>query len=863
MFGRKKALSNVDVTEIGGTSAQRKPGIDLDKQIQDFSGDVGTMEISKKKKVKAANGKTAKQSKSKAARIKAIEVPKTVQQSIPYKKVYVNGIIEPDTNLFTKCYRLTDANFRTATQEAQTEMYFAYGDLLNYFSPDVRPQFMIFNRSIDREKFAEDTLLKEREDEFNPLRQDMNKVLLSKISEGQSNIVQEKYLVVTVKADNIELANGTFSRVDGEVSAYLKKINSASTSPMTLQERLELLYNIYNQDTDMPFFKKMNIDGTESRTFDLEWMHYLGLTTKDIIGPSSLSFRTSDSFRVGDKYARALYLKNLPTQLSAEVLTDIADIPCNAITSIHFAPMRQDEGIKLVRNQMLEINRNMAEAAKRAAKSGLTADMVSPDLMQAKKDADKAYDDITVRDQKTILMTVVMTIFADDMDDLDKYTKMAQNNAEKHLCTLLKLNSQQERGFASCLPLGNNQIWANRLMNTESAALFIPFESQELVQPGGIYYGVNATSRNLIMINRLRGQNSNGLILGMSGSGKSFSAKQEMTQVFLSNEENEILVVDPQAEYRPLCEALGGQVIRIAPSSDTHINPFDLDVTEDRKNGDDPVTIKSDQICSICSSAIGGHLGLNPIQTSVIDRCVRSLYEKYLEHMDMLKQQGSTITCDRAACPTFKDFYQLLSRQPEPEAEYLRIALEKYCMGSYDTFAYQTNVDTNNRFVVYDIRDIKTGMQEMGMQVCLNDIWNRTINNRTRGKRTWIYIDELYVLTQSTLSARMLMYMWKQFRKYGGVPTGITQNVEDLLTNRESRGIMNNSSFILMLNQSADDRQEIGAMLHISEAQLDYIKNADSGQGLIYTGRAIVPFVNKFPKGSKLYDVMTTNPSDG
>lgn len=255
-------------------------------------------------------------------------------------------------------------------------------------------------------------------------------------------------------------------------------------------------------------------------------------------------------------------------------------------------------------------------------------------------------------------------------------------------------------------------------------------------------------------------------------------------------------------------------------------------------------------------------MGLNPIQTSVIDRCVRMLYEPYLEHMDTLKQSGSAVTCDGAACPTFKDFYNLLSRQPEPEAEYLRVALEKYCIGSYDTFSYKTNVDTNNRFVVYDIRDIKTGMQEMGMQICLNDIWNRTITNLTRGKRTWIYIDELYVLTQSELSARMLMYMWKQFRKYGGIPTGITQNVEDLLTNRESRALINNSPFILMLNQSSDDRREIGAMLHISEAQLDYIKNADSGQGLIYTGRAIVPFINHFPRNSKLYDLMTTNPND-
>lgn len=608
MFGPKKRQPGKDVTEISKASSQ-KAGTDIDKQIQDFSGDVGKMEFDKKKEAKEKGldrGRTKRTKKTKQNRIRSIQVPKTVQQSIPYKRVYINGMMEPENGIFTKSYRLTDANFRTTTQEAQDEMYFAYGDLLNYFSPDMRPQLVIFNRSIDKEKFKEETLFAEQDDIYNGLRKDLNQVLLSKISEGQSNIVQEKYLVVSVKAENIETAFGTFSRIDGEVSARIKAINEASTDPMELQERLEVLYNIYNQDTEVPFFKKMNIDGNEARSFDIEWMHQLGLTTKDIIGPSSMTFE-NDYFRLGDKFGRALFLKNLPTQLSAEVLTDIANIPCNAITSVHFSPMRQDEAIKLVRNQMLEINRNMAEAAKRAAKAGLGADLVSPDLMQSKKDADKAYDDITVRDQKTILMSVVVTVFADDMEDLDKYTKMAQNNAEKHLCTLMKLNSQQERGFQSCLPLGNNKIWANRLMNTEAAALFIPFESQELVQAGGNYYGVNATSRNLIMINRLKGQNSNGLILGMPGSGKSFSAKLEMTQVFLSSDKNEIFVIDPQAEYRPLCESLGGQVIRIAPGSDTHINPFDMDISKD-KTSDDPVTVKSDYICSICENAIGGHI---------------------------------------------------------------------------------------------------------------------------------------------------------------------------------------------------------------------------------------------------------------
>lgn len=863
-----------DMTEIGKGTAAKKAGVTIEEQIDELSGDIGRMEYEKQaisgkgagdespEKKKKKNSATSHLKKSKKEAIKALSIPKTVQQSIPYKKVYANGIIEAESGLFSKCYRLTDANFRTATQEAQEEMYFAYGDLLNYFTPDVRPQIVVFNRAVDRDQFKRDTLLTESSDGYDHLRGDINKIMLDKISEGQNSYTQEKYLVVSVKAENIEVAAGTFSRIDGEVSSRIKAINEHTTDPMELRERLELLYNIYNQDTDIPFFRKMNIDGCEARSFDIEWMHQLGLTTKDVIGPNSMRFE-DNYFKIGDKFGRSLFLRNLPTQLSAEILTDIANVPCSALVSTHFAPIRQDEAVKLVRDQMLEVTRNMSESAKRQAQKGLTsAEFLPPDLVQSKRDSDKFYEDLTVRDQKAFLMTVVVTIFADDMEDLDKFTKMAQNNADKHLCSLAKLTAQQERGLTSSLPLGTNRVWADRLMNSESAALFIPFESQEMVQPHGLYYGVNATSRNLIIINRLKGQNSNGMILGMSGSGKSLTAKMEMTQVFLTDKKNEIFVIDPQAEYRPLCKQLGGQVIRIAPGSDTHINPFDMDINNDGKDSDDPVTVKSNYICSICESAIGGHYGLNPVQVSVIDRCVRILYEPYLEYMDEQQRLGRNITCDKDKCPTFRDFYNLLAKQPEPEAEYIRLAIEKYCVGSYNTFAFKTNVETDNRFIVYDIRDIGTGMREMGMQVCLNDIWNRTIANKARGVRTWVYIDELYVLTQSENCARFLMYIFKQIRKYGGAPTGITQNVEDLLSNRESRGILNNCDFILMLNQSSEDRTEIGAMLHISEAQLNYIKNAESGRGLIYTGRGIVPFINRVPQDLELYKTISSNPNE-
>lgn len=877
LFGRKKTDSGIqeEVTKIpsGGKQAgfKKKSGDAQEKHMGDF----GTMDMPKPKTETAApepakapgnkrKTKTAKKKslKGRKDRIAALKVPKSSQDTIPYDRVYKNGIFQSEGSLYTKTYELTDANFKTATQDHQDQMYYAYGDLINYFQPDVRPQFTIFNTKIDKDAFREYTLYQDKQDGYDEYRHAMNEVLEDKISEGQNNIVQKKFLTVGVSAENIQVAANVFSRVDTEIAPKIKEINEADTMPMTLVKRLGLLHEIYNQSATTPFYKKMEIGGEKVETFNVSHMLDMGLTTKDLIAPMDIQFY-DDYFVIDDKLGRALSMRLYPTQLSADIMTDIASVPCTTLTSVHFSPMRQDEAIKLVRNQMLEVTRGMAQSAEKKAKKGLSSEFVPIDLKQQKEDADKAYDDFTVRNQKSILMTLVCVVFADTYDELENYTKMVQNNAEKHLCIMNKLNGQQESGLASAVPLGVNRIYADRMVNTEAAALFIPFEAQEMNEPHGLYYGVNATSHNLVILNRMEAQNANGLIIGKSGSGKSFAAKMEMAQAFLKSESNEVFVIDPQAEYKPLCEALGGQVIRIAPGSDTHINPFDMDLeyaSNGDGTGDDPVTVKSDYISALCEAAVGGNYGLNPVQESVIDRCVRMIYGPYIEHMDNLRRSGSTITCDRDRTPTLKDFYNVLRRQPEPDADYIRIAMEKYCEGSYDTFAYKTNVDTNRRFITYDISDIGTGLKEMGMQVCLEDIWNRTVANRKRKIRTWIFIDEFYLLTQSETCARHLMFIYKQARKFGGVPTGITQNVEDMLTNRESRAIINNCHLIQMLNQSDADRKEIGSILHISDAQLDFIKNAQSGHGLIWYGGALLPFGNDFPAENRMFGLLSTKP---
>lgn len=784
-----------------------------------------------------------------------MKIHRTAQESVPYINVYKNGIIETSYNHYSKSYLLHDVNFNTATDDEQWTIFEHYESLLNMFGPEVKAEITIFNRNVDKEKFRREVLLKMRGDGLDKYRIQNNEILESKMSEGKNNVIHEKYLTLNIEADDIDTAVKTFSRLDGEVNTFVKKINGVDTSPLSLEDRLGIIHEIYNPNAEIRFNTKAKIDGNPAKTFDLAWLRKQGITTKDIVAPDSLSFNT-DHFIMGDKYGRVMFIDNLPTYLSTDILTDITDISCNMLTSVHYESLRQDVSMKMVKNQMTNINSNVIDAQKKAAKSGYSPDLISPELLRSQDEADKIMSDVTSKNQKMFLVTVVIAFFADSLDELNKLTKTLQTVTSKYLCNLRKLNYQQEAAFATALPLATNELAVQRLLTTESAAVFMPFSAQELSQSNGMYYGLNAVSRNLILFNRINSKNANGVILGTPGSGKSFSAKREMINVIL-NTNDDIYVIDPEREYAPLAALFGGEVVRIAAGSKTYINPLDMDL--DYADDDDPITLKSDFIGSLCETIIGGRYGLSPIQKSVIDRCVRLVYNPYLEHLNKLNRQ---VTCDRDATPTLDDFYQLLLAQPEPEAQNIALALELYCRGSLDTFAHRTNVNTNSRFVIYDIKDIGSGMKEMGLQVCLNDIWNKIISNKKKGKRTWFYIDEFYLLTQTDSSARFLQQIYKRARKWAGIPTGITQNVEDLLSSKEARGVINNCDFILMLNQSPLDRAELGAMLNISPTQMSYITNSDAGQGLLYTGKFIIPFIDQFPKNNDLYRAMTTKPDE-
>lgn len=817
-------------------------------------------QVTKPKKAKAKNREVAEVSGMSIKNAKKIKIPKSVQQSIPFANVYKDGEIELEEGVFSKTYYIEDTNFKIESQEKQEELFFLYGDLINTFGADVGVEVSIYSQTIHKSIFLNKIKMKARRDNLNKYREEMNEILSMKMDEGRNNLQKVRYITLTIIADDIKEAKMIFSRLDTEISSAIKKITNVPARPLTLEERMTMLYNIYNQGIDQPLVQESIVGGRKIKSFDITTINKMGLSVKDVIAPEQLTFN-ANYFTMGDKYARTLVLSDLPSYLNCDLMPDISSVPCNMITSVHFTSIRQDKALKALKNQLINIGSNVVDAQKRATKNGYSAELISPELMGAQNEARALIDDLTTRNQKLYEVTCIITHFADDIEQLDKDTSSIQTAVAKHLCRAIPLTYQQEYGFNSSLPLGTNKVSVNRMLTTESASVFIPFSVEELNNEGGFYYGLNAISKNMIIYDRTKGSNANGVILGVPGGGKSFSAKREIVSVLLGTGD-EVYVIDPEREYTPLASLLGGEVIKIAVGSSSHLNPFDMDIEYGDGEGStgDPVSLKADFIGAICEIVLGGKFGLSPIQKSIIDRCVRRLYRKYLDYMEIKKKEGVTI--DTSRVPTLKDFYYLLLDQPEPEAQDLAIAMEIYATGSLDTFAYKTNVKTKSRFLVYDIKDIGSGLTELGLQVCLDNIWNKIIANKKRGKRTWFYIDEFYLLTQKETSALYLRQIWKRARKWGGVPTGITQNVEDLLSSKEGRGIINNCEMVYMLKQSPVDRQVLSEMFNISEAQQSFITNSDPGQGLLYNGKTIIPFEDKFPQNTKLYEVLTTKPGD-
>ena len=744
-----------------------------------------------------------------------LSVPKSVQDTIPIHRLWPDGLFQFGGK-FSKTVRFSDINYAIASKEDKTSMFLGYSELLNALDTGSTTKITINNKRLNRHNFEQEILIPPQGDHLDGGRSEYNAMLLDKVTDSSNSMVQERYVTVSAHKKTPEEARTFFDRVMNDVTTRLNHLDS-HCEELDAVERLRVLHDFYRV-------------GEESR-FHIDLREYMktGRSFKDIICPDSMEFR-KDHFIMGDKYGRAMFLKEYASYIKDSMINELTSLNRTMMLSIDVIPVPTDEAVREMQNRLLGVETNVTNWQRRQNSNNNFSAVVPYDLEQQRKETREMLDDLTTRDQRMM--------FSD--------TETLQSIARKHLCQLTTLNWQQDAGLVTALPLGLRRIDALRTLTTEALAVLMPFKAQEIRDRGGIYYGQNVISKNLIIADRKQLLNGNGFVLGVSGSGKSFTAKREITALALSTQDD-ILIIDPESEYRPLVEGLGGEVVEISATSSNHINAMEME--QGYGEGENPVVLKSEFLLSLCEQSVGAGK-LSAKEKSIIDRCTAQCYHDYV-------RDG----CQGQA-PTLQDFHAELLRQPEAEARDVALALELFTEGSLNTFAKPTNVDMSSRIACYDIRKLGKQLLSMGMLVILDSFLNRITRNRRLGRNTWIYIDEIYLLFQHEYSANFLFTLWKRVRKYGACCTGLTQNVDDLLQSHTARTMLANSEFLVMLNQASTDRLELARLLNISDNQLSYITNVDFGRGLIKCGSAIVPFMDNFPKHTQLYQWMTTKPSD-
>lgn len=751
----------------------------------------------------------------------------TSQTTIPISSIHEDGIIETKKGEYSKTLQFIDINYHIAREDDQIDIFSKYCEFLNFFNSTVKLQITIYNKSINKDEFENKIVLKHKNDGLDVYRNEYNDILKNQVSKGRNDIEKEKYITISIKANDITEARNNFIRIENEIIGLLRRMGSYG-KVLSINKRLEILHDVYRSD---------NIGNFE---YNPKMLKQRFLNIKDAIAPDSFEFKR-ESINIGNSYARVLFIRSLPSFLNDSFLTELTDFGFNMMFSMNINPIEPEFALKMIQKQITGMEDNKIEYQRRSVKNGYLDAFIPYELKNNLKEAEELLEDVMNKNQRLFLSNFVILLMDDNKNLLDEHTEIIKSTARKYLCQIGTLNYQQEEGLNSVLPLGINNLYVDRCLTTEATAVFMPFTSQELLQPNGMYYGLNAISKSLIMFDRKTLKNQNGWILGTPGSGKSFGAKCEITNVFL-NTDDDILIIDPEREYSNLVRNFGGEIINISSNSTNYINPMDMSANYD----EEPLSFKSDFIISLCEVILGGKNGLSAKEKSIIDRCVRYTYQEYMQNFD------------EKSIPTLVDFYNVIKKQKEPEAEGLSVALELYATGNLSVFAHKTNININNRLVCFDIKDLGKQLKTMGMLIVLDQVWNRITENRKKGKHTWIYMDEIYLLFTNEYSANFLFELFKRSRKWGGVVTGITQNVEDLLQSELARRMLSNSDFILMLNQAPMDRVELEKMLNISAAQLIYITNADSGRGLLFSGNSIIPFINEFPKNTKLYKMMTT-----
>ena len=757
---------------------------------------------------------------------------KSAQDSIPYERMWPDGICRVSDSHYTKTIQFQDINYQLSQNEDKTAIFEGWCDFLNYFDSSIHFQLSFLNLAASEETFANSISIPPQRDAFDSIREEYTTMLQNQLARGNNGLIKTKYLTFGIDADSIKAAKPRLERIETDILNNFKRLGVAART-LDGKERLFQLHAVFHMDEQLPF------------QFEWDWLAPSGLSTKDFIAPSSFEFRTGKQFRMGKKYGAVSFLQILAPELNDRLLADFLDMESSLIVSMHIQSVDQVKAIKTVKRKITDLDRSKIEEQKKAVRAGYDMDIIPSDLATYGSEAKKLLQDLQSRNERMFLLTFLVLNTADNPRQLGNNIFQAGSIAQKYNCQLTRLDFQQEEGLMSCLPLGLNQIEIQRGLTTSSTAIFVPFTTQELFQNGkeALYYGINALSNNLIMVDRKLLKNPNGLILGTPGSGKSFSAKREIANCFLLTSDD-VIICDPEAEYAPLVERLHGQVIKISPTSTNYINPMDLNL--DYSDDESPLSLKSDFILSLCELIVGGKEGLQPVQKTIIDRCVRLVYNEYLNDP---KPENM---------PILEDLYNLLREQEEKEAQYIATALEIYVTGSLNVFNHQSNVDIDNRIVCYDIKELGKQLKKIGMLVVQDQVWGRVTANRNAGKATRYYMDEFHLLLKEEQTAAYSVEIWKRFRKWGGIPTGITQNVKDLLSSREVTNIFENSDFIYMLNQAAGDRQILADQLNISPHQLSYVTHSGEGEGLLFYGNVILPFVDRFPTDLELYRIMTT-----
>ena len=747
-----------------------------------------------------------------------------------------DGICRVTDNYYTKTIQFQDINYQLNQNEDKTAIFDAWCDFLNYFDSSVRFQLSFVNRTATTDSYARNIIIPAQGDEFDNIRAEYSEMLQNQLARGNNGLIKTKYLTFGIEAEGLKAAKPRLERVETDLLNNFKRLG-VQAETLDGFERLKLMHGILHMDEQEPF------------QFSWDWLVPSGLSVKDFIAPSSFEFRTGHYFGVGKRIGCASFLQILAPELNDRMLADFLDMESSLIVTMHVQSVDQVKAIKTIKRKLTDLDKMKIEEQKKAVRAGYDMDLIPSDLATYGTEAKKLLQDLQNRNERMFLLTFIVINTAGSKRQLDNNVFQAASIAHKYNCHLTRLDFRQEEGFMSSLPLGLNQIEVQRGLTTSSVAIFIPFTTQELFQDGkeALYCGLNALSNNLIMVDRKLLKNPNGLILGTPGSGKSFAAKREIANVFLVTNDD-IIICDPEAEYGPLVERLHGQVIKISPTSQHYINPMDLNLNY--SDDENPLSLKSDFILSLCELIVGGKDGLMPVEKTIIDRCVRMVYRNYLN--DPRPEN----------MPILEDLYNELRSQEEKEAQYIATALEIYVSGSLNVFNHRTNINIENRIVSFDIKELGKQLKKIGMLIVQDAVWNRVTINREAHKSTRYYIDEMHLLLREEQTAAYTVEIWKRFRKWGGIPSGITQNIKDLLASREVENIFENSDFILMLNQASGDRQILAKQLNISPHQLSYVTHSSEGEGLLFYGNVILPFVDRFPRDTELYRIMTTKPQE-